>query len=107
MTSIPFFFVRSSKKKEEESIFRDSSFGVLKSFVRNSQNSWFPIISFAQRCCRGVQNFLLMNKQCEKIFFSQRIAKKPLFVRRQSFLCFTTRINNNNNNTLVYSRARS
>ena len=37
MTSIPFFFARSSKKKEEESIFRDSSFGVLKkSFVRNS-----------------------------------------------------------------------
>ena len=31
-------FVRSSKKKEEESIFRDSSFGVLKSsFLRNSR----------------------------------------------------------------------
>ena len=46
----------------------------------------------------------------DKIFFSQRIAKKPLFVRRQSFLCFTTRItnnNNNNNNTVVHSRARS
>jgi hypothetical protein len=37
MTSISFFFVRSSKKKEEESIFRDSSFGVLKSFLRNSE----------------------------------------------------------------------
>jgi hypothetical protein len=38
MTSISFFFVRSSKKKEEESIFRDSSFGVLKSsFLRNSR----------------------------------------------------------------------
>jgi len=41
---------------------------------------------------------------------SRRIAKKPLFVRRQSFLCFTTRVtnnNNNNNNTVVHSRARS
>ena len=41
MTSIPFFFVRSLKKKEAESIFRDSSFGVLKSFVRNSYRVGF------------------------------------------------------------------
>jgi hypothetical protein len=53
MTSIPFFFARSSKKKEEEYIFRDSSFGVLKSFVRNS-HSWFPIISFALEGVVGV-----------------------------------------------------
>jgi len=70
--------------------------------------SWFPIISFARRCCRCVQNF---REKVTNIFFSQRgIAKKPLFVRRQSFLCFTTRItnnNNNNNNTVVHSRARS
>ena len=69
--------------------------------------SWFPIISFARRCCRCVQNF---REKVTKSFSVRELPKKPLFVRRQSFLCFTTRItnnNNNNNNTVVHSRARS
>ena len=60
MTSISFFFVRSSKKKEEESIFRDSSFGVLKSFLRNSRKKTVGFqSSVLNKGVVGVQNFFL------------------------------------------------
>ena len=55
MTSIPFFFVRSSKKKEEESIFRDSSFGV---FEEQSKTVGFQS-SVLNKGVVGVQNFFL------------------------------------------------